>query len=194
MLLFCWISFPGGCTEGRYRCSWHQIPPNTSQARAGTRYRQNYPTVWGPFLKESETQEPRDWTRDKEQKRVISFLQAGSPGRTWMRPEQLKQSLSKLFPEHQRQVGNWGQKGWMSLVALDNPSRCLFWESWSCQAGFLRLRLWLLGSAWAVTLNPQKKAEALLLKKELTSGAISVTKLEWVRITSSRREMGITFS
>lgn len=46
----------------------------------------------------------------------------------------------------------------------------------------------IVASGFSMSRNPKptKKAEALLLKKELTSGAISVTKLEWVRITSSR--------
>lgn len=54
----------------------------------------------------------------------------------------------------------------------------------------------IVASGFSMSHNPKptKNAEALLLKKELTSGAISVTKLEWVRITSSHREMGIAFS
>lgn len=40
------------------------------------------------------------------------------------------------------------------------------------------------GFSMSRNLKPTKKAEALL-KKEPTSGVISVTKLEWVRITSS---------
>ena len=54
----------------------------------------------------------------------------------------------------------------------------------------------IVASGFSMSRNPKptKKAEALLLKKELTSDTISVTKLEWVRITSSHREMGIAFS
>ena len=101
-----------------------------------------------------------------------------------MRSEQLEHSLSKLFPERQRQVGNWGQKGWKSLVALDNPSRCLFWESVVLPGRLPQATIVASGFSMSRNPKPTKKAEALL-KKEPTSGVISVTKLEWVRITSS---------
>ena len=178
-------------TEGCYRCFWHQIPPNTSRARAGTRYRQNYPTVRGPFLKESNTQEPRDWMRDTEQKRVISFrFSRQDLNETWTARTESVKTVSRA-PEAGGKLGT---------KRVDE-----FSGSWqSLQMSVLRIvvlpgrlpQATTVASGFSMSRNPKptKKAEALLLKKELTSDTISVTKLEWVRITSSHGEMGITFS